>query len=364
MNAAKGWVALAACLATFASGAMAQDKPAKELFGAARVPADLAARAIGSYARGCLAGGRMLSVNGEAWQAMRLSRNRNWGHPALVSYMERFARDVRRHEGWRGILVGDMSQPRGGPMLTGHSSHQVGLDADIWLTEMPDRTLTRAEREEISAVSMLKDKFEVDRSIWTKGHFRVIRRAASYPQVARIFVHPAIKKAMCEDAGSDRRHLNKVRPWWGHHYHFHVRLACPRGLAGCKDQPPVPADDGCGADLDHWYAELRKPPKPPRPPRPPMKLDALPGECRLVLAGPDDVNAAPAVADFNALASSDAGVPIPAGDEPDAAPMAANAAPLPARRPGAIGDGALPWLRQSAVSDAPDAPLPDRNPRR
>jgi murein endopeptidase len=31
----------------------------------------------------------------------------------------------------RGLLIGDMSQPRDGPMLYGHSSHQIGLDVDI-----------------------------------------------------------------------------------------------------------------------------------------------------------------------------------------------------------------------------------------
>jgi penicillin-insensitive murein DD-endopeptidase len=67
---------------------------------------------------------------------MRLSRNRNWGHPRLVTYLERLAKDARSF-GWSGLLVGDLSQPRGNPMPTGHTSHQIGLDADIWLTPMP-----------------------------------------------------------------------------------------------------------------------------------------------------------------------------------------------------------------------------------
>ena len=64
---------------------------------------------------------------------MRLSRNRNWGHPKLVEFLERLSAKGAK-VGWPGLLVGDMAQPRGGPMLTGHASHQVGLDADIWLT--------------------------------------------------------------------------------------------------------------------------------------------------------------------------------------------------------------------------------------
>ena len=69
----------------------AKEPPANELFGAAPGPAPLAARAIGSYARGCLAGAVALPINGPDWQVMRLSRNRNWGHPRLVDFLERFA---------------------------------------------------------------------------------------------------------------------------------------------------------------------------------------------------------------------------------------------------------------------------------
>lgn len=264
--------------------------PAKQLFGAVKEAAPIAPRAIGGYAGGCLAGARALPIDGPAWQAMRLDRNRNWGHPDLVRWVERFAVAAQKEDGWPGMLVGDMSQPRGGPMLTGHASHQIGLDADIWFTPMPNRTLSRQEREEISAVSMLgDDRLSVNPDRWDATRARIIKRAASSPQVERIFVHPAIKKALCESAdtmGPDRTWLSKVRAYWGHHYHFHVRLACPKDSANCKPQPPVPGDDGCGAELAHWYKLLTAPPKPPGPPRPPpppLTLDRLPAECRVVL---------------------------------------------------------------------------------
>ena len=35
-------------------------------------------------------------------------------------------------------------------MITGHESHQIGLDADIWLTPMPNRLLTCKEREDLT----------------------------------------------------------------------------------------------------------------------------------------------------------------------------------------------------------------------
>ncbi|MEJ1157391.1 penicillin-insensitive murein endopeptidase [Prosthecomicrobium sp. N25] len=259
---------------------------AKVLFGAQTRPAPLPARSIGAYARGCLAGGVALPVNGAAWQVMRLSRNRNWGHPALIAYLERFAVAARK-EGWPGLLVGDMSQPRGGPMLTGHASHQIGLDADVWLRPMPDREYAPEERESVSAISMLKSGTrEIDPAIWTEAHARLIRRAASDPEVARIFVHPAIKKALCDwrPAGEgSRAWLTKVRPWYGHNYHFHVRLACPAG-ADCKDQDPPPTGDGCGADLAWWLGPEPWKPSPPSPPKPPLRLADLPEACAQVLA--------------------------------------------------------------------------------
>src|SRR6266478_3948656 len=131
---------------------------------------------------------------------MRLSRNRNWGHPNLIEFLERLSAQAPK-TGWHGLLVGDLSQPRGGPMLTGHASHQVGLDADVWLTPMPDHAMTREEREEMSAVNMVtEDGLSVDRAHWTPAQARVIKAAAEEPEVDRIFVNAAIKKALCETA--------------------------------------------------------------------------------------------------------------------------------------------------------------------
>jgi penicillin-insensitive murein endopeptidase len=263
--------------------------PAKELFARKPQPAPLQARAIGFYARGCLAGATALPVNGETWQVMRLSRNRNWGHPNLVRLLERLAEKVPK-VGWPGLLVGDMAQPRGGPMLTGHASHQIGLDADIWLTPMPQRELTRQEREEMSAIDMVRaDKRDVDASVWTRRHTAVIKAAAQEPEVDRVLVNAAIKKALCRDAGRDRAWLAKVRPWYGHNYHFHLRIRCPADSPGCEGQDPPSSGDGCGKELDYWFREAVLHPKPPKQaakPKPPLTLAQLPAACRQVLMAP------------------------------------------------------------------------------
>ncbi|MGO8799199.1 MAG: penicillin-insensitive murein endopeptidase [Roseiarcus sp.] len=293
-----------ACLVGAGAGAFAQDKgsldpaplppianpadpklPAKEIFGRAMTPTEAQTRSIGFYARGCLAGAKALPVDGETWQVMRLSRNRNWGHPAMIAFLERFSRKAAEEGVWPGILVGDISQPRGGPMLTGHASHQIGLDADVWLTPMPDHTLSRAEREEMSALDMVRpDGLAVDPEHWSARQAGVIKAAAEEPEVERIFVNAAIKRALCETAKGEAW-MHKVRPYWGHNYHFHIRIVCPAGDTACQPQDPVPPGDGCDKSLDWWFTEEALHPRfdPNAKPKAPITLAQLPPECRRVL---------------------------------------------------------------------------------
>jgi penicillin-insensitive murein endopeptidase len=257
--------------------------PAKELFGRAAGAAPLTPDPIGFYSKGCLAGARQLPQTGPNWQVMRLSRNRNWGHPSLIDFLERFAPAAARASGWPGILVGDMSQPRGGPMLTGHASHQIGLDADVWLTPMPPRLLTAAEREDMSAVDMVRqDQLDIDPRVWTDGQLAVVRTAALDPTVQRIFVNAAIKRAICRTSAGEGW-MGKVRPMFGHNYHFHIRLFCPRGAENCRDQDPTPPGDGCDRSLAWWFTDEALHPKRSTKTWPPMTMTALPAECREVL---------------------------------------------------------------------------------
>jgi penicillin-insensitive murein DD-endopeptidase len=161
---------------------------------------------------------------------------------------------------------------------------------------MPNRVLTRREREDIQATSMLdKTSLAVDPKVFTPTHVALIKRAASYPQVERVFVHPAIKKALCEAAGKDRDWLYKVRPIWGHFYHFHIRIGCPNG--GCETQPPVKAEDGCGPELKSWLKDIEASLKKAKQKTPAedvpvattsakrlLTMDQLPPDCKAVLA--------------------------------------------------------------------------------
>ncbi len=288
MNIRQTGRAVLAALALAASPAFAEP-PAKELFGAQKLPAQLEPQSYGFYSKGCLAGGAAISIDGPNWQVMRLSRNRNWGHPNLIAILKRLAADGAK-VGWPGLMVGDISQPRGGPMLTGHASHQIGLDADIWMNPMPNRRLSAKEREDISALSMLKGNgLYVDPDIWTPAHAAILQTAASYPEVERILVHPGIKKKLCDTVKGDRAWLSKVRPNWGHNYHFHMRIKCQAGSPGCKGQEKVATGEGCDKSLAWWFTDEPWKPAPKDKPvkkKPPLTLADLPPACVQVLEAP------------------------------------------------------------------------------
>ena len=280
-------ILLAALIALCLALPSAAQTPAKQLFGAKRGPSEHAPAPFGTYSKGCLAGAMQLPETGPTWQAMRLSRNRNWGHPEAISFIKRLSLAATR-VGWNGLYIGDISQPRGGPMLTGHASHQMGLDIDIWMLPPPRLDLNRTEREEISSISVRTSDQRNVNGNWTPQHHRILRAAASDPAVARIFVTAPVKLAMCQAERGDRTYLRKIRPWWGHHYHFHVRLNCPTGTRGCKEQDPIPAGDGCESAI-WWVTEALEPPDPnapkskPKPKRGPLTLADLPKQCATIL---------------------------------------------------------------------------------
>ncbi|MGA8770542.1 MAG: penicillin-insensitive murein endopeptidase, partial [Rhodomicrobium sp.] len=172
------------CGAASAEDAAAFDhQEAKKAFGAVKESLAQAPQSIGRYERGCVAGAQRIAASGPGWQAMRPSRNRLWGHPILIAYIQRLASDVRRLDGLSGILVGDMAQPIGGPLLGGHASHQMGLDVDLWYTLMPARTLSADEREHIAADNMVNQAaLTTDTRMWTEAQVRLLRRAASYTE--------------------------------------------------------------------------------------------------------------------------------------------------------------------------------------
>src|SRR5215470_5525008 len=152
-----------------------------------------APRIIGGVAHGCLMGAAELPPDGPGYAAIRLSRHRNFGHPLLVRYIETLGRATAA-AGLPAFYVGDMSQPRGGPLPFGHASHQTGLDVDIWFTLQTRPSLPPGAREDVELPSMLLANYrEIDPRRFGTPQIELLRLAASAPEVERIFVNPVIK---------------------------------------------------------------------------------------------------------------------------------------------------------------------------
>ncbi len=241
-------------------------------------------RVIGTTNLGCIAGAVALPPEGPGWQAVRISRNRHWGHPATIALVEHLAGRARA-EGFPDLWIGDLGQPRGGPMPWGHASHQSGLDVDVWLDLRPKPRVPASQREELSIPSLvLPDGSAVDPARWSPRHARLIRLAAESPGLDRLLVNPAIKARLCRDHAGEAW-LRRVRPWRGHDSHMHLRLRCPPDSPECRDIAPPPPGDGCDATLDWWFSpEARRPPPRPARPGPPPRL---PLACAAVLSAPN-----------------------------------------------------------------------------
>jgi len=233
-------------------------------------PAD----SIGSPANGCLVGGMPMPVSGPGWEVLRPSTHRDYGNPFLIQFLE----DVAAKSKPRGtLIIGDIGMPRGGPILIGHASHQMGLDVDV-LFRLAHAPLTDDERENPQFKAVMVESGALDQSLWGADQVATLRQFTDDPRVERIFVNPSIKRALCKSVTGDRTWLRKIRPWWGHEAHFHVRLVCPPGDKDCLPREALPEGDGCGAPLAWWFTPEAAKPSPRTGPAP-----ELPAACKVIL---------------------------------------------------------------------------------
>lgn len=237
------------------------------------------AQSIGGYSNGCIIGAQPLALKGTGYQVIRSARNRYYGHPQLLDYLKQLGQKAQQ-SGLPPILIGDMGMPAGGRFSSGHASHQTGLDADIWLRFGPMDDETAKNPAGLATLMVNRDAQVVDERVWTPKQTTLIKLAAQDPRVNRIFVNPAIKVKLCNTAGSDRAWLQKIRPWYGHDSHIHVRLSCPADAQNCENQAPLPTGDGCGSELYSWFE-----PAPADSSKPKVKsLPVAPVQCQMLLS--------------------------------------------------------------------------------
>lgn len=235
------------------------------------------AQAVGGFANGCIIGAHPLPLNSPDYQVMRTDQRRYFGHPDLLAFIQRLSSQANQ-KALGTVLIGDMAMPAGGRFSSGHASHQSGLDVDIWL-QLPRQRWSAKQLLKPQPIDLVSgDGKQVVERQWQPQIESLIKMAAQDSEVTRIFVNPAIKQRLCQDAGADRGWLHKVRPWFGHRAHMHVRLRCPAGSLECLDQDAPPVGDGCGAELASWF-------KPHQPNANPVKKEPppLPPTCQALL---------------------------------------------------------------------------------
>ncbi|CAI0733626.1 penicillin-insensitive murein endopeptidase [Serratia quinivorans] len=236
-----------------------------------------APQAVGGFANGCIIGAQPLPLNSPDYQVMRPDQRRYFGHPDLLAFIQRLSSKANQ-KNLGTVLIGDMAMPAGGRFSSGHASHQSGLDVDIWL-QLPRQRWSAQQLLKPQPIDLVSsDGKQVVARQWQPQIETLIKAAAQDQEVTRIFVNPAIKQRLCLDAGADRDWLHKVRPWFGHRAHMHVRLRCPAGSLECKEQDTPPPGDGCGAELASWFVPHQPSSKPGKPVPPP-----LPPTCQALL---------------------------------------------------------------------------------
>ncbi len=239
----------------------------------------------GSYANGCFSGGVTIPTKESGYEQVRTSRNRNYGAPSMNTFVESLNQLGMKNQ--RVIILGDISQPRGGPANFGHASHQTGLDIDIWLEDRSTH-LNQHLQENLQTPSVVNPGKGSMNHHWKPFYRTLLHHAATYPETERIFVNPIIKAQLCQTE-VDKAWLEKLRPWYGHDSHFHVRLKCPADSVGCIPQAPIPKGSGCDSNLQNWVNDQIKwtnaPPQKSSSPTP-KPTKTLPIECPTILQQP------------------------------------------------------------------------------
>ncbi len=226
-----------------------------------KAPAEGRPESIGSPSAGCVRGATALTKDsGKGYVLVRPSRGRNFGHPRLVTLIEEIAKE-RTGRKQAPLLIGDLGLPRGGPTMSAHSSHQTGLDADIWYHQhrqwIGRRQVTIRDRERLYAPGMVDKKRLAVTRAFGNDQRELLRSFAISPEVDRILVHFAIKRELCRRMPHEPW-IRKIRPWFGHDHHFHVRLICSPSDPLCRKGDPIPEGNGCDNTLDWWWsAEAR-----------------------------------------------------------------------------------------------------------
>ncbi len=167
-------------------------------WGQVTTPAPGPTQSIGFYTAGCLQGAQALPLDGPGYEAIRISRNRYWGQPVTLDFIKRFSEQVRA-AGQAPLYIGDIGQPRGGPAPSGHASHQIGLDVDIWFERQPGARRARPTARTRACARWCAPPTTASTTPCSPtSTWRCCGWPRTSPGVDRIFANKWIKQRLCQ----------------------------------------------------------------------------------------------------------------------------------------------------------------------
>ncbi|HSO00103.1 MAG TPA: penicillin-insensitive murein endopeptidase [Candidatus Nanopelagicales bacterium] len=227
---------------------------------AAPLPTPLAPSLRGSIGlphHGVLTHAVELPRQGDGYLLLR-SKGARWGHPRLITALQRAAAEVHRaRPGGPPLLIGDLSAQRGG-RIRGHRSHRTGRDVDLLLYALtPDGRPVRAPgflRYGRDGLAEAEDQsgrithYRLD----LERNWLLVRALVESPEAAVqwLFIARWLEALITEYArarGEDPEliwHAESVLLQPGdsaaHDDHFHLRIACTpdEAVAGCTGGGP------------------------------------------------------------------------------------------------------------------------------
>ncbi len=214
-------------------------------------------QSIGRPNGGCLIGAQELDLSGNTWELMRPQKRRNFAHPELIEILKQLGAHIQSKSVTKTekLLIGDLSQAAGGPLPFGDSSHQTGLDAEIWwmrLSHFP-YVLDKENREKLEAKSILHADGLSLNSYWDVLTQEMLLWLASRGEVQAVYVNAAIKKKLCLEMSFHPGH-NKIFADFGHEKSFRLRLLCPENSKYCTNLWEDASANSCNDDdLEQWF---------------------------------------------------------------------------------------------------------------
>lgn len=198
----------------------------------------------GFYSKGSLRSACSMSQESKGLYHLFHLRKRFYGSDGLIGIIESAAAEMSiRFPNLDRLQVGDLSAEQGG-FITGHASHQNGLDVDLAYyrndhREQIDPIGQKGFDESFVFKGRVSPNFDVARN------WEVIKLFYDSGRLNRIFVDEKIKEAIClyaDSIGEIRTReetLKRLRPYPNHDDHMHVRITCPKESMKCESQEPI-----------------------------------------------------------------------------------------------------------------------------